>query len=133
MRETISLYLDLKPGEKPDFEVVGRAAAAFAEAVKELAYIIDPGCEVRLPFGEFSYHMADERFLADLLAGRRKLAMKQGIQLTARIETYEQYEGGVWVPTKRFILKVIKVHKQRKQLGLFSQPKKRPARKTKKR
>ena len=30
--QAISLYLDLKPGHKADFEVVGRAAAAFAEA-----------------------------------------------------------------------------------------------------
>jgi hypothetical protein len=37
LQETISLYLELKPGEKPDFEVVGLAAAAFAEAVKESA------------------------------------------------------------------------------------------------
>ncbi len=50
MEETISLYLELKPGQKPDFEVVGLAAAAFAEAVKEIAYILDPGLEVRLEF-----------------------------------------------------------------------------------
>lgn len=50
MPETVSLYLELKPGEKPDFEVVGRAAAAFAAAVKEIAYVLDPGMEVRLEF-----------------------------------------------------------------------------------
>jgi hypothetical protein len=50
MEETISLYLDLKPGEKADFEVVGLTAAAFAEAVKEIAFILDPSLEVRLEF-----------------------------------------------------------------------------------
>jgi hypothetical protein len=50
LQETISLYLELKQGEKPDFEVVGLAAVAFAEAVKEIAYILDPGLEVRLEF-----------------------------------------------------------------------------------
>jgi hypothetical protein len=48
--ESITLYLGLKPGEKADFEVVGLAAAAFAEAVKEIAYILEPGTEVRLEF-----------------------------------------------------------------------------------
>jgi hypothetical protein len=50
VEETISLYLELKEGEKPDFEVIGLAAAAFAEAVKEIAYILDPGMDVRLEF-----------------------------------------------------------------------------------
>jgi hypothetical protein len=50
LQETISLYLDLKPGQKADFEVVGRTAAAFAEAVKEIAFIIEPGMEVKLEF-----------------------------------------------------------------------------------
>jgi hypothetical protein len=30
----MSLYLELEPGENPDFEVGGLAAAAFAETVK---------------------------------------------------------------------------------------------------
>jgi hypothetical protein len=34
LQETMSLYLELEPGENPDFEVVGLAAAAFAETVK---------------------------------------------------------------------------------------------------
>jgi hypothetical protein len=50
LQETISLYLDLKKGEKADFEVVGRAAAAFAELVKEIAFVVEPGIEVRLEF-----------------------------------------------------------------------------------
>ena len=50
MQETISLYLELEPGKKADFEVVGRAAAAFAEAVKEIAYLLEPGLEIKLEF-----------------------------------------------------------------------------------
>jgi hypothetical protein len=37
LEETISLYIGLEPGAKADFEVVGRAAAAFADVVKEIA------------------------------------------------------------------------------------------------
>ena len=48
--ESITLYLDLKPGEKADFEIVGLAAAAFAEAVKEIAFILEPDTQVRLEF-----------------------------------------------------------------------------------
>lgn len=50
VQETISLYIGLKPGEKADFEVVGLAAAAFAEMVKEIAFFQDPFTEVRLEF-----------------------------------------------------------------------------------
>jgi hypothetical protein len=48
--ESITLYLDLKPGEKADFEIVGLAAAAFADAVKEIAFILEPGIQVKLEF-----------------------------------------------------------------------------------
>jgi hypothetical protein len=50
LEETITLYLGLKEGQEADFEVVGLSAAAFAEAVKEIAYILEPGLEVRLEF-----------------------------------------------------------------------------------
>jgi hypothetical protein len=50
VEETVTLYLGLKKGQKADFEVVGLSAAAFAEAVKEIAYILEPGLEVRLEF-----------------------------------------------------------------------------------
>src|SRR5436305_14673800 len=49
-QETISFYLDLEPGTKADFEVVGRSAAAFAETVKEIAYLLEPGLEIKLEF-----------------------------------------------------------------------------------
>lgn len=303
MEETISLYLDLKKGEKPDFEVVGLAAAAFAEAVKEIAYILDPGAEVRLefdsttesslslnaifktlktregqtgtiigviigtsiafvgdvrnwsvnklldhhfsaeqrrqisdedleriantckdvvegkiakkpiqkvykqldrdaaiksvgtvtkpntkppapvpseefqvraglappvktsptdrvskttdrltlvspvllpdapnrvwrfmsPFGEFSYLIKDEKFFADTNKGKTHLTMKAGIQMTAKVETHEKLEGGVWVPKQRFITKVVRIHRSRRQSDLFAQPKKRKTSKKKKR
>jgi hypothetical protein len=48
--ERISLYIGLEPGAKADFEVVGRAAAAFADVVKEIAFILEPGLEVKLEF-----------------------------------------------------------------------------------
>lgn len=50
VEETITLYLGLKEGQRADFEVVGLSAAAFAEAVKEIAFILEPGLEVRLEF-----------------------------------------------------------------------------------
>ncbi len=44
----ISLYLDLEPGQVADLEVVARAAIAWAEAIKEIAYILDPSMEVKI-------------------------------------------------------------------------------------
>jgi hypothetical protein len=301
MQDTISLYIGLKPGQRADFEVVGLTAAAFADAVKEIAYILEPGLEIRLefdsgtpgslelkaviksfktsegrraaiisviatvglmlandvrgygvgklldtflapeqrqelsdadvdriaravvdiqkgkiakvsvqqiyrqlerdtkiesvgavtkphdkpaypvprsefpiragivpavetspkarkvpsverltlvspvllhahrvwrfasPLGEFSYLMEDEKFLDDLLTGKRGLTMKEGIQITAEISTDETFEGNVWVPKQRHITKVVRVHRSLKSPDLFSKPKKRKARKPKKR
>jgi hypothetical protein len=301
LEETISLYLELKPGQKPDMEVVGLAAAAFAEAVKEIAHILDPGMEVRLefqnasesslslnavfktlknrdgqrgtiigviigtslafvcdvrqwssaklldhyfsqekrqqlseeditrialtcknvadgklakepiqrvykqlerdnviesvgtitqpntkppapvsradfnersgvspivhtspwerstpstekltlirpvllnsprpwrfdsPLGEIPYRMDDKKFLKDVLDGKAHLAMKKGIQISAKVETDEQLHGGVWVVTLRKIIKVIRVHKKPPADDLFSQSKKSKASTKKKR
>lgn len=301
LSETISLYLELKEGEKADFEVVGRAAAAFAEAVKEIAYILEPGIEVRLEFesgtegslnlkarltelrtqvktpegrraalvgvilvvgsvfvnnltsygfnkfldsflspeqrsvltdedierivkaikdaergkiakepvrqvyselerddritsvgtitkpkskpiqpvprsdfpdrsgitqqvetstkkrkkksverlllispvllsadrvwrlrsllGEFSYHIDDRKFLQGVVSGRRHLPMKGGIELTAKVETHEALEGGVWVIKERHIEEVVRVHRKQQLPDLFSESKKTKSRK----
>lgn len=303
MEETISLYLEIKEGEKPDFEVVGLTAAAFAEAVKEIAYILDPGMDVRLefdsttkaslslnavfktlrtrdgqigtlvgviagtsiafigdarqwtvgkvldkmvatetrqslteddikrieqacnrvsdgkiakepirkvykqlgrdpviqsvgvtnkpdikpvspvpqsdfpkragvvqpvqtspkdrtapsierltlvspvllaatnrvwhflsPHGEFSYYVKDDVFVDSIVSGQARLTLKAGIQITAKIDTFEVFEGGVWVPKRRSITKVVRIHRKRgqKQSDLFEQPKKRKPSKKKK-
>jgi hypothetical protein len=44
----VSLYLDLDPGEKADLEVVAKASLAFAAAIKELAYLLDPSIEIKI-------------------------------------------------------------------------------------
>ena len=87
----------------------------------------------RSPVGEFGYHIQDQKFLDDLLAGRRRLAMKAGIQVDAVIETQEVFKGKVWVPKQRSIVRVLRVHRQPETPDLFSQPKKRAARKKSKR
>jgi hypothetical protein len=48
MAETINLYIDLEDGQLADLEVVARASIAFSEAVKEIAFIVDPSIEIRL-------------------------------------------------------------------------------------
>jgi hypothetical protein len=48
--EELTLYIGLKDGQRADFEIVGLAAAAFAEAVRDISYILEPGLEVRLEF-----------------------------------------------------------------------------------
>lgn len=72
-------------------------------------------------FGEQSYHMADLDFLADALNG--KFQFKEGVQITAEVETLEVLEGGVWVPKRRTILKVLRRHRQPKQPDLFAHQK----------
>ncbi len=48
--ETFSLYVDLEPGTKADLEAISRSALAFADAVRELAFIIDPSLDIRIEF-----------------------------------------------------------------------------------
>lgn len=79
--------------------------------------------------GEHSYHMADLKFLSDVLNGKFKL--KEGIQITAKVETLEALEGGVWVPKQRTILKVVRRHRMFKP-DLFSHKKKKAPKKKKK-
>jgi hypothetical protein len=44
----VSLYLDLERGSVADMEVVAQAALAFARAIKEVAFIIDPSLEIHV-------------------------------------------------------------------------------------
>jgi hypothetical protein len=46
----LSLYLDLKPNTKADFEVMATTSLAFIKLVREAAFIIDPSLEVRIEF-----------------------------------------------------------------------------------
>lgn len=48
MEHQINLYLDLEPGELADLEVVAKASLAFAGAVREIAYVLDPSLVVKL-------------------------------------------------------------------------------------
>ncbi len=48
MQQQINLYLDLVEGEFADLEVVAKASLAFAAAVREISYIIDPSLTVKL-------------------------------------------------------------------------------------
>lgn len=45
---TFTLYLDLVPGETADLETVSRASLAFAAAVKEAAFVLDPSLTIRI-------------------------------------------------------------------------------------
>jgi hypothetical protein len=44
----LNLYLDLRPDALADMEVVGHVSVAFVAMVREVAYIIDPGLDIRV-------------------------------------------------------------------------------------
>jgi len=44
----ISLYLDLESGEKAGLEVVAEASIAFARAIREVAFFLDPSIELKI-------------------------------------------------------------------------------------
>jgi hypothetical protein len=76
-------------------------------------------------FGEYGYHVLDLKFLDDALNGR--FTMKEGVEITTEVETLEENEGGVWIPKRRSILKVLRRNKSKKDKGqpdLFAPAKK---------
>lgn len=50
MEQELNLYFDLEPGQFADLEVIAKASLSFAEAVREIAYIVDPSLTIRLEF-----------------------------------------------------------------------------------
>ncbi len=46
--EPITLYLDLEPGTAPDLETVAKASIAWVHAIREVAFIVEPGVDVRV-------------------------------------------------------------------------------------
>jgi hypothetical protein len=84
------------------------------------------------PLGELPYRMDDKAFLKGLLDGKTHLSMKKGIQITAKVETDEELEGGVWIAKLRKIVRVLRVHKKTPADDLFSSSEKVKKRKAKK-
>jgi hypothetical protein len=48
MLQNLTLYLDLKPGLKPELAAVARASLSFEAAVREIAFVLDPTLQFRL-------------------------------------------------------------------------------------
>ncbi len=46
--QPVSLYLELEQGQKADLVAAASASIAFADAIREIAYILDPTFEVRI-------------------------------------------------------------------------------------
>jgi hypothetical protein len=46
--EPLSLYIGLVAGRKADLEIIARASLAFASAIREVAYAVDPSLELRI-------------------------------------------------------------------------------------
>ncbi|HEX5280041.1 MAG TPA: hypothetical protein VFW28_08170 [Micropepsaceae bacterium] len=48
MDAKLNLYLETESGHKADLDAVARAAEAFVGAIREIAYVLDPGMELRV-------------------------------------------------------------------------------------
>lgn len=57
---------------------------------------------------EFGAVMKDKAFLEAMAHGQLHVELRQGIEMTVRIEIKEKYVGGVWIPIERSIVEVIK-------------------------
>lgn len=57
--------------------------------------------------GEFGASIDDQKFLLDVLSGRRSVPMKAGIQLDVELKTIEEKTpDGLWRPVDRHILRI---------------------------
>ena len=70
--------------------------------------------------GEFGVSISDEKFLAGVLSGRRKIQMRAGIQMNVLMDTHEVKDGNVWVVKSRDITQVIRVIRAAKHSDLFA-------------
>jgi hypothetical protein len=70
--------------------------------------------------GEFGARIKDEKFLASLLAGRRRIPMRAGIQLDVELDTREEKSGNVWVVKDRSVKHVLRVRRAQSPATLFS-------------
>ena len=68
----ISLYLDLEPGQFADLETTARASIAFAEAIRELAYILDPSAEIRIAVQDSTRGSLSVNALVEALKSARR-------------------------------------------------------------
>jgi hypothetical protein len=77
----VSLYIDLEEGRRADLEAVARAAVAFAAAIRETAFVLDPSMSVRVELvdsteGSISLNALIRSLkLGDLITKKRLVAL----------------------------------------------------------
>jgi hypothetical protein len=76
----------------------------------------------RGPYGEFGAPVKHAEFLDAVLSGTSPVPMVEGIEMTIDLETSEELEGGVWVPKKREVVRVLELHPPSTQSLLFPSP-----------
>lgn len=116
-----------KPGKRPE-DIVPRAAfperAGFTvtetdvlrrreRSTRETLVIVSPVLvdgnrrwRFRSLEGEWGASIKDESFLENLLSGRIAIPMRAGVELDVVLQTTEEWNGAVWVPTERTITHV---------------------------
>lgn len=77
---------------------------------------------LRAADGEHGYTMKDTDFVERVLTGTTAVPMVAGIEMDVDIETTEEFEDGVWVPTERSVMKVHGLKRPPIQISMIPPP-----------
>jgi len=81
----ISLYLELEEGKFADLEVVANASVAFVDAIREIAFIIDPSISIRIEIKSGDQGSLSLNSIIRIINGRKKKATLTALILTVAI------------------------------------------------
>ena len=77
----------------------------------------------RSGYGEFGASIDDDKFLGDVLSGRRTFPMIAGLQMDVEMKTIEEMTPeGLWKPIDRHVLRVLDMRKPPSQVPLDLTP-----------
>lgn len=78
---------------------------------------------LKTPSGEFGFAMKDKDFVERVLSGSTATLMVAGIEMDVETETTEELQNGVWTPTERSVIRVVRLYPPLRQTVLpFSPP-----------
>lgn len=96
----------------PDAEMPKRRVRQRRQTVIIISPVLlhgDRRWKLRSYEGEFGASMRDQRFLDDVLSGRRTLPTVEGVQLDVLIETVDVWTGLAWLPAEHSVLQVFEI------------------------
>jgi hypothetical protein len=92
----VSLYVDLEEGRRADLEAIARAAIAFASAIRETGYVLDPSMTVRVELMSGTEGSLSLNALIRSIKSKDIITKKRLIALAVTASLWFTHETGRW-------------------------------------